>query len=283
MPLFAPRLVPLTWAWGPTGHRVVAQIAQQHLTPSAQEHIAALLGGYSLADVANWADELRSDPRFDKYKRLHFATVPDGLKSYREATPDPCGDLVTAIGALSAYLKSGSRDDLFAVKALTDTSDGNGKRACNPKETAPITPDTALRLLVHFMGDLHQPLHVGGTDLGGNLVKVNWMNRWQTNLHSTWDDEMVDFERLSYREYASFLDHTDAAESARLETGDTIAWADEDVAMRHALYVFPDDKPPVNGTHLVSYGYTSAQRERMREQLLKGGLRLAAVLNGIFN
>ena len=45
--------------------------------------------------------------------------------------------------------------------------------------------------LVHLMGDLHQPLHVGGTDLGGNLVKVNWMNRWQTNLHSAWDDEMV--------------------------------------------------------------------------------------------
>jgi hypothetical protein len=135
---------PLTWAWGPTGHRVVAEIAQRHLTPAAQEHVAALLGGYSMAEVANWADELRSDPRFDKYKRLHFATVPDGLKSYRDATHDPCGDLVTAIGALSAFLKTGSRADLFAVKALTDTSDGKGKGACNPQETAPITAETAL-------------------------------------------------------------------------------------------------------------------------------------------
>jgi hypothetical protein len=132
------------------------------------------------------------------------------------------------------------------------------------------------------MGDLHQPLHVGGTDLGGNLVKVNWMNHWQTNLHSVWDDEMVDFERLDYREYASFLDHADATKVARLQTGDPIAWADEDVAMRPALYVFPDDKPPATGPHLVSYGYTGAQRDRMREQLLKGGLRLAAILNEIF-
>jgi S1/P1 Nuclease len=280
--VFAAVSAPVMLAWGPTGHRVVAEIAQRHLTPAARERIAVILRGYSLAEVANWADELRSDPQFDKYKKLHFATVPDGLKSYRDAKPDPCGDLVTAIGALSAFLKSGARDDLFAVKALTDKSDGTGKNACNPRQTEPISADTALRLLVHFMGDLHQPLHVGGTDLGGNAVNVNWMKRWQTNLHSTWDDEMVDFERLDYLEYAGFLDHASEAEVARLQAGDTIAWADEDVAMRPALYVFPDDKPPVTGPHLISYGYTGAQRDRMRSQLMKGGLRLAGLLNKIF-
>ncbi len=280
--VFAAIFAPVMLAWGPTGHRVVAEIAQRHLTPAARERIAVILRGYSLAEVANWPDELRSDPQFDKYKKLHFATVPDGLKSYRDAKPDPCGDLVTAIGALSAFLKSGSRDDLFAVKALTDKSDGTGKNACNPRQTEPISADTALRLLVHFMGDLHQPLHVGGTDLGGNAVNVNWMKRWQTNLHSTWDDEMVDFERLGYLEYASFLDHASEAEVARLQAGDAIAWADEDVAMRPALYVFPDDKPPVTGPHLISYGYTGAQRDRMRSQLMKGGLRLAGLLNKIF-
>lgn len=273
---------PLMLAWGPTGHRVVAEIAQRHLTPAARERIAVILRGYSLAEVANWPDELRSDPQFDKYKKLHFATVPDGLKSYRDSKPDPCGDLVTAIGALSAFLKSGSRADLFAVKALTDKSDGTGKNACNPRQTEPISADTALRLLVHLVGDLHQPLHVGGADLGGNAVNVNWMKRWQTNLHSTWDDEMVDFERLDYLEYAGFLDHVSSAEVARLQAGDTIAWADEDVAMRPALYVFPDDKPPVTGPHLISYGYTGAQRDRLRAQLLKGGLRLAGLLNKIF-
>src|SRR5437660_12828074 len=95
--LLATIFAPLMSAWGPTGHRVVAEIAQRHLGPTAREHIARLLGGYSLAEVANWADELRSEPRFDKYKRLHFATVPNGLKSYRDAKPDNCGDVVTAI------------------------------------------------------------------------------------------------------------------------------------------------------------------------------------------
>jgi hypothetical protein len=273
---------PIGSAWGPTGHRVVAEIAQRHLNSATRERVALLLGDYSLAEVANWADELRSEPRFDKYKRLHFATVPDGITSYRYSTKETCGDLVAAIGALSAFLKTGSRDDLFAVKALTDKSDGQTEVACNPQETDPISAETAIRLLVHFMGDLHQPLHIGGNDRGGNGVQVSWMRHWETNLHSVWDDEMVDFERLDYVEYSRFLDHVSDADIARWQTGDTIAWADESVAMRSTLYVFPDDLPPIIGSHLVSYGYTTAQRDRMRAQLLKGGLRLAGLLNGIF-
>ena len=284
---FAPRLL----AWGSMGHRVIAEIAQRHLQPAARDSAARLLGGRSLADVVNWPDELRSDPRFDKYKTLHFATVPDGVKSYRDSKKDKCGDLVVAIAALSNYLRTGSRDDLFAVRALTDKSDGTAKGACNPRETDPISPDTALRLLVHFMGDLHEPLHVGGADFGGNTVRVSWLNRWQTNLHSTWDDELVDYERLSYLEFAQFLDHVSDADAARWQTGDTIAWADESVLMRPKLYVFPDDRRPFVApvsaaapavSYLVSYGYIGAQRDRMREQMVKGGLRLASVLNTIF-
>jgi len=289
--LFAIASVAHPLAWGPTGHRVVAEVAQRHLSPAARERVTRLLAGRSLADVVNWPDELRSDPRFDKYKPLHFATVPNGVTSYRDAKKDKCGDLVAAIGALSNFLGTGSRDDLFAVKALTDKSDGTAKGSCNPKETDPISPDTALRLLAHFIGDLHEPLHVGGTDLGGNRVRVSWLNRWQTNLHSTWDDEMIDYERLGYLEYAEFLDHTSDADVARWQVGDTVAWADEAVAMRAKLYVFPDDKRPFVApasaaapadSYLVSYGYIGAQRDRMREQLVKGGLRLASVLNTIF-
>ncbi len=268
-------------AWGPTGHRVVAEIAQRNLTPRARQRVAEVLRGHTLAEVVNWPDELRSDPRFDKYKLLHFATVPNGVSSYRDSNKARCGDLVVAIDALSAFLKSGSREALFTVPALTDMTDGSEKGACNPVKTDPITPDTALRLLAHFMGDLHQPLHVGGNDFGGNAVQVSWMDRWQTNLHSSWDDEMVDYERLSFTEYADFLNHLSDAEVTARQKGDTIAWADEAVAARPALYVFPD-KAKNPKIPLISYGYIGAQRDRMREQLLKGGLRLAAVLNGIF-
>ena len=95
-------LAPSAHAWGPTGHRVVAEIAQRHLTPVAQARVSRILGSRSLADVANWPDELRSDPRFDKYKPLHYATVPDGVASYRDAVKDPCGDVVVAIDALGS-------------------------------------------------------------------------------------------------------------------------------------------------------------------------------------
>jgi hypothetical protein len=268
-------------AWGPAGHRVVAEIAQRHLTPAAKTKVSLLLEGRTLADVANWPDELRSDPRFDKYRVLHYATVKDGLTSYRDSEKAPCGDLVVAIDAFTTFLRTGSREALYTVKALSDKSDGTGKAACNPQETEPLSRAKALSFLVHLMGDLHQPLHVGGTDLGGNLVKVNWMNRWQSNLHSTWDDEMVDYERFDYKEYARFLDRASKADAKRWLSGDIVSFADEAVAMRPKLYVFPDasEQPAI---HLISYGYVGAQRNRMREQLLKGGLRLAHVINSIF-
>ena len=284
--LFQVVLPPPAHAWGPTGHRVVAEIAQRHLTPIAQARVSAILNGRSLADVANWPDELRSDARFDKYKLLHFTTVPNGVAGYRDSKKAPCGDIVVAIDALAAFLRTGSRDALTSVKALSDKSDGPGEGACNPVETDPFTPDTALRFLVHLMGDLHQPLHVGGTDLGGNAVSVNWMDRWKSNLHSTWDDEMVDFERLDYVQYARFLDRASEADTARWLTGDTISYADEAVAMRSKLYLFPDDPTPApagkDAIHKISYKYLGAQRDLMRQQLLKGGLRLGRLLNSIF-
>ena len=274
-------LTPSAFAWGPTGHRVVAEIAQRHLTPAAQSKVSQLLDGRTLADVANWPDDLRSDPRYDKYKLLHFATVKNGLTSYRDSEKARCGDLVVAIDAFTAFLRTNSRESLFAVKALTDKTDGTGQSACNPQQTEPISPVAALSFLVHLMGDLHQPLHVGGLDLGGNQVSVSWMDRWSSNLHSVWDDEMVDFERLDYTQYARFLDRASEADAKRWVTGDTIAYADEAVAMRSKLYVFPDGSGN-NGVAKISYKYIGAQRERMREQLLKGGLRLAGVLNSTF-
>jgi hypothetical protein len=274
-------LAPSTYAWGPTGHRVVAEIAQRHLTAAAQAKVSQLLDGRTLADVANWPDELRSDPRFDKYKPLHFATVKDGVTSYRDSEKARCGDLVVAIDAFTAFLRTNSQESLFVVKALSDKSDGTGPSACIPQETEPITQAMALSFLVHLMGDLHQPLHVGGTDLGGNKVTVNWMDRWKSNLHSSWDDEMVDYERLDYTQYARFLDRASDADIARWISGDTIAYADEAIAMRPKLYVFPDDSGKT-AVHKISYKYTGAQRDRMRQQLLKGGLRLAGVLNSIF-
>ena len=275
-------LAPSAHAWGPTGHRVVAEIAQRHLTPAAQAKVSQLLDGRTLAEVANWPDDLRSDPRYDKYKPLHFATVKDGVASYRDSEKARCGDLVVTIDAFSAFLRTGSREALYVVKALADKSDGTGQAACNPQETEPLSPTQALSFLVHLMGDLHQPLHVGGTDLGGNKVSVNWLDRWKSNLHSIWDDEMVDFERLDYKEYARFLDRASEADASRWLKGDTISYADEAIAMRSKLYVFTEGSsgtPPVAKT---SYKYIGAHRDRMREQLLKGGLRLGGVLNSIF-
>src|SRR5579871_2648772 len=154
-------------AWGTLGHRVVAEIAQQHLSPEARAAVTKALGGHTLADVANWADELRDDHRYDKFKVLHFATVLDGTAHYVESKKEPCGDIVVAIHVLTDFLRSGKRDGLATIKAFTETID----HTCNPILTDPLDEPHALAFLVHFVGDIHQPLHVSGTDRGGNTVK----------------------------------------------------------------------------------------------------------------
>jgi hypothetical protein len=285
------------WAWGPIGHRVTAEIAQRHLSPKAAAAVARLLNGRTLADVANWADELRDDPRFDKYKALHFATVPDGTAHYADTKKNPCGDLVLAIQVLSDFLRTGAREPLARIKALTQTPDPE----CNPVVTDPLDAASALALLVHFVGDLHQPLHVGGADAGGNAVKVQWLGA-DTNLHAVWDSDLIAIEGLGHADFARFLDHSSDAERDRWKRSTVEECADEAVAMRPALYRFPDLRRPgekrgaANGpapaevTTLQSwgfvfplgYGYAGAHRDQVRAQLLKSGIRLAHLLNQIF-
>lgn len=301
MPACLLLLAPLpALAWGPTGHRVVAEVAQRHLDPQAAARVGRILGARTLADVANWPDELREDPGYDKYKPLHYATVPDG-ETYAQSAKDPCGDVVAAIRALAAFLRTGDRAHLRAVPALDDQAeDPAGK--CNLKPTPSIDEERALALLVHMVGDIHQPLHVGGTDRGGNVVQVDWMGAARVNLHAVWDEELIEHEQFSYSEYAQYLDRIFAEPPADWFASDAAEWAEESASLRPALYRFPDEPrpPPASkaaggaslaelrpqlstaGPVLVSWGYIGAQRATLRRQLAKGGLRLARLLNATF-
>jgi hypothetical protein len=284
-------------AWGPTGHRIVAEIAQRHLDPAVAVKIEKILGGRNLADVANWPDELREDRSYDKYKRLHFATVPDGTAHYSDSKKDPCGDVVVAIHTLVDFLGTGEGARLSAVKAFTETIDSaDPKVACNPVATRPLDQAMAIALLVHFVGDIHQPLHVGGTDAGGNFVRVSWMTTQSSNLHSVWDSELIAASGLSYTEFTRYLDRGGAEESDNWSRATVEAWADEAIALRPGIYRFPDlqkqgvgEPSPADLRTLlmwdyvvpVSYAYIGAHRDDLHKQLLKGGLRLARVLNAI--
>lgn len=235
-------------AWGPTGHRTVALIAERHLSPKARKAVQRILGPDRMAIVSTWMDEVRSDPAFDHTRDWHWVTIPDG-GTYAQAEKNPNGDAVEAIGRMQALLRS---------------------------DTVPLERQRLyLCMLIHFVGDLHQPLHVGrGDDRGGNDVKVRWMGR-ESNLHRVWDSEMIDLEGLSYTELAESLDHPTAEQRARWPQGTVASWAEENRALRPRIYDVP------HGGEL-GYAYKYRNWPVVQEQLLKGGIRLAALLNEIY-
>jgi hypothetical protein len=146
-------------AWGPTGHRVVGQIAESYLTSKAKMAIAEILGTESSAMASNWADFIKSDSSFNYLSPWHYMNVKSGL-SYTEFIT-----LLQKDTATDAYTKLN-----FLIKELKNKQLVAGKKLMY------------LRLLIHLVGDIHQPLHLGhAEDLGGNRIRILWFSD-STNL-----------------------------------------------------------------------------------------------------
>lgn len=242
-------LLPLiTWAWGQTGHRVIGRIAEDQLNEKAKQAIETLLQGESLAMVSTYMDEIRSDSTYDHTHSWHWVSIPEG-QLYAETEKNPEGDLVEAIERMTALLAN--------------------KKAAREERAQ------ALRYLVHLVGDLHQPLHVGnGTDRGGNAVKVKWFGDY-SNLHRVWDSEMIDSKRFSYSELADELQRMYPQERmAQWTKGSVRDWAQEATQYRAQVYDYgnPDR---------MGYQYSYQNWDLVEQQLAKGGVRLAAMLNQI--
>lgn len=153
------------FAWGPNGHRIVGRIAENHLTDEASRAVACLIGPESLAQVSTWPDEIRSDPAWKKSAPWHYISIDDG-ETLTTTQRDPAGDVLEALQRFEAALR-------------------------DPQAT-PDAKREALKFLVHFVGDVHQPLHVGRRDdLGGNRVEAFWFAE-KTNLHSVWDFQLIE-------------------------------------------------------------------------------------------
>ena len=241
-------------AWSQTGHRVTGAIADAHLGPKARAAVKEVLGTESLAEASNWPDYMRSAPDSFWQKEStpwHYVTIPVG-KTYSQVGAPPEGDAITALAKFAAVLK-------------------------DPK--APLAErQKALRFIVHIIGDLSQPLHVGRggelADRGGNDMKVSWFGR-ATNLHSVWDFDLVENERLAYTEWTPWLLAATTPQQIRdWSSPEPLQWLDDSAALREKIY-------PANPD--LGYTYVFENRERVRQQLTKGGLRLAAYLNRLFD
>jgi len=240
-------------AWGTEGHRICGQIAESYLTPKARAAVHAILGHESIAIASNWADFIKSDPNYSFMSPWHYIdlnkkyTYPELVDFLKQ---DTNVDAYTKMHYLIARLKT---PHLSSPEKLLD-----------------------LRMLIHIAEDVHQPMHVAhADDKGGNDFKVSWFGK-PTNLHSVWDSELIDYQQLSYTEYATAINHPSAAEIAEWQKAPISQWLYESNQIAEVLYT--DIQPNDN----LTYKYNFSHIDTLNRQLLKAGVQLAGLLNQIF-
>ncbi len=240
-------------AWGQEGHRICGQIASSYLTPKARKAIEAILGNESIAMASNWADFIKSDPAYSYLSSWHYIDF-DKAYTYPEMV-----EFLNHDTNVDAYTKMN-----FMIGEL--------KKKDISKENQLLY----LRMLIHIIEDVHQPMHTAhADDQGGNGFKVNWFST-PTNLHSVWDSQLIEFQQLSYTEYATAINHTTTAQRAEWQKAPISQWLFESNQIAEKLYteIKPGDT--------LNYKYNFTHIETLNQQMLKAGVRLAGVLNEIF-
>ena len=234
---------------------MVGEVAESYLTSKTRKAIKEILGDESLAMASNWADFIKSDSTFNYLSPWHYINLKGGLSR------DEVMNILTPDTGINLYAKTN-----FVVRELKNKGLEKDKQILY------------LRLLIHFIGDLHQPMHVGGRpeDLGGNRVRVLWFND-STNLHIMWDDKLPEYQKLSYSEWTKAINHTTKQQRLNWQKGPVAEWFYESYQLAQPIYA-----EITRPNQRLSYRYNFDHIETINQQLLKGGVRLAGLLNEIF-
>lgn len=244
-------LVGNAFSWGNKGHDVTCAIAARHLSKEAQSAVTSLLDGKSMIYYAAWMDQASNNIQEHLHtKSWHYKNI-DANETFDNAKLSPKGDILTAL------------DEQIAI--LKDTGTTQEKKSL------------ALKFLIHLIGDLHQPLHLGHlSDYGGNTWKVTFFKR-ETDLHTVWDSYLVEATHdWSHTEWAEELDIPDTYDILSIQTDSPRDWAYESYVIAQQIY---RDTPQDSN---ISYAYVLAWTPVIERQFLRGGLRLAKTINEIF-
>ena len=247
------------WAWGRLGHRVTARIAEQHLNPKAKEAVKALLDeGETLADASTWADEHKREIRGSA--PWHYVDVPLDEPKYDarfSGRAHKQGCIVDKIREFRATLKDPTRSVEERRKAL--------------------------RFLVHLVGDLHQPLHVGdNSDRGGNDTQIRFFDRG-SNMHRLWDSDLIEWNTRSEDVWLAELAELDTPEARAMAMRGTVEeWATESLTAARGAYLVPTTGQRIKPGEKLAKAYFDANLPVVRRRLCQAGLRLAWVLNQAF-
>jgi hypothetical protein len=233
--------------WYASAHRVVARIAEGRLTPHADSAVREILGGQSMADASLWADQIRGSRR--DTGPLHYVNIPLNATTYDSAAECDHGQCIIAAVESDRRL-------------LADPAASAVERA------------EALKFLIHFIGDLHQPLHVSDdNDRGGNSTQVQFFGTG-TNLHKVWDGLLIEQAGLDEDQYLAHLTkEMTSLDLGAFERGTVVDWAMEG----HRIAVESAYRIPRNGQ--LADAYESANLPLVDLAIIKAGVRLAKVLN----
>lgn len=241
----------ILFAWGQKGHRIIAQVAYQHLSKKATKQVDAILGEHGMVYWANWPDEIKSDTIYPTSYDWHFQDLPADLTD----------------------------EQMLAILTDYPTHGGNLWRTLDSLKTLlhndPKQHD-ALVFLIHLTGDSYCPMHTGHEDdLGGNRVKMKWFGS-NTNLHRVWDEQLIQSRGYSYTEYAQYLEDTFSQEKSHiLQTPHQQAML-ENYHLTCAIYDYQEQFDG-NTYHYIYRWHTDCER-----QLYRAGLHLAQLLNSLY-
>lgn len=238
------------FGWGQKGHDVVALIAEKHLSAQAKESVKKYLHGYPMVYYANWLDNVRNNPAYAESVTWHYTNVDEG-QSYQTMPKPSTGDILDGIRYSIRQMKDPASNDSIKTQYL--------------------------KYLIHLLGDLHCPMHAGrASDLGGNRYPLKWMGQ-NTNLHKVWDEFMPEKSHAwSATEWVSFIDLPTTRVNEAYTRGNPEQWILETVEISKDIY----KNSPENGN--LSWDYLHQYTPLVEQQFLKGGYRLASILNELF-
>ena len=221
---------------------MTADIAKEHMNKAAKDSLKFYLGDMTIEQASTWMDEIKKDTTLDYLKPLHYINIEEG-QSY---DPNSTGNIISELNKVIAELKDRSHHS--KVQIAFD-----------------------LRVFIHLVGDLHQPLHVGyGSDRGGNNIKFT-VEGDSSNLHRVWDSDIIKREHITAEDLKLAIKKDDKEQATKI---DIIGWMNESRAHLKAVYDFQGN---------IDRKYLNKNSKLVEKQLILGGLRLATLLNSLFS
>lgn len=253
---------PTIYGWGPQGHIAVAEIAQYNLTSYATKSISNIIPNGDMGSVANWADQIRNIPGWHWTEPLHFIDTNDWTCNYNRER-----DCYNQLGNFE-YCVDGAIHNYTSLLKEYNTN------------------DEYLKFIIHFVGDIHQPLHCGfKSDRGGNSIKVHFNNH-ATNLHSLWDSGLIekrikdDFNN-NFNNWVQYLQQNIISDNC---IGCSQLWGNSSAKLAcEYAYVLEDGITKIKNGDYLDDNYYKRNIEIIEKQIIYAGYRLANLLNYLYN